>query len=410
MKKIPGPCFRTLLTTLLTALLILGIYAPGLCREKALDLTLIANHEPATAGKMMQFTILFTNSGNTAVALGPYQTIQVKLSGGGITAQTTATAASLLGSTSVPASGFFRQTYQISLPENISGTVSMSAKDIPANQILFSAAQMEETVMTAATSEKPSIHALKDLQHPFLNNFSTYEPIYFLFGVQPGIDQSKFQLSFKYRLFTLKEDRLWKAYLPWLEDLHFAYTQTSFWDLKSSSAPFEDSRYMPELFYYNDNINIDLHPHISIGFQAGYQHESNGRGGDLSRSTNHAYIKPIFVYGMGNDLFLKFAPKAWIYVNNEDENNPDLFRYRGYVDLETKVGSARGLVLETHLRAAEKGLTLQADLSFPMKRLIKLDAIADFYLHAQYFSGYAENLLNYREREQVFRLGLSLIR
>lgn len=398
-------------------LALLWLCTPAYGQPSRLELTLVPPRtedlSPITEGRSIQFVILYTNSGDTAADLSSYEKLNIQLSTNNESRQVTAIALSSLSGTRVPPSGFSRQIYEATLPEQLSGSITMSIQDTGSNNILFivnKPCPVTAQEPAGAKFQKPSVHALKDLQHPFLSNFSTYDPIYFLFGAQPGIDKTKFQLSFKYRLFTLKEDRFLKTHLPWIEKLNFAYTQTSFWNLKSSSAPFEDSRYMPEIFYYNDNIDLDLHPRISLGIQSGYQHESNGRGGEVSRSTNHAYVKPIFVYSMGGDLYLKFAPRAWIYVNNEDENNPDLSHYRGYVDLEVKLGSARGLVLETHLRPADQGTTVQMDLSYPMKRLLQFEALADFYIHAQYFSGYAEKLLDYQERDQVFRLGFSLIR
>jgi len=42
------------------------------------------------------------------------------------------------------------------------------------------------------------------LLQSFLKDLSVYNSMYFLFGVDPGLDQSKFQFSFKYRLFNTK--------------------------------------------------------------------------------------------------------------------------------------------------------------------------------------------------------------
>jgi outer membrane phospholipase A len=45
-----------------------------------------------------------------------------------------------------------------------------------------------------------------------------------------------------------------------------------------------------------------------------------------------------------------------------------------------------------------------------MNQLPFLSGILDVYLHAQFFSGYAENLLSYDQRDDVFRLGFSIVR
>ena len=198
----------------------------------------------------------------------------------------------------------------------------------------------------------PSMATLFSLYQPYLVNFSPYEPVYFLVGTEP--EKSKFQVSFKYRLFnpagSLVKDH------AWLQGLHFGYTQTSFWDLASDSAPFEDTSYKPELFFVSSNIKT--RPAWMKGFflQTGLQHESNGRGGNLSRSTNFAYVKPSFIFYDPNSRYgLQIAPKIWTYIHNEDDTNPDLYAYRGYFELDVKVGKANSLVLGSYFRWADRG-------------------------------------------------------
>ena len=121
---------------------------------------------------------------------------------------------------------------------------------------------------------------------------------------------------------------------PWVTGFNLGYTQKSLWDLKSDSSPFEDTSYMPESFYLQDKIDLGV-PWISaFGFQTGYQHESNGRDGDDSRSTNYLYFQPIMAFHLWDNYHLKIAPKAWLYVNNDDETNGDLDDYRGYYEIE----------------------------------------------------------------------------
>ena len=66
---------------------------------------------------------------------------------------------------------------------------------------------------------------------------SENEPIYFSVGTR-GDTTARFQLSFKYRLFDRQLG--WGRDWPWLAGLHFAYTQTSIWNLSESSKPFLD--------------------------------------------------------------------------------------------------------------------------------------------------------------------------
>ena len=244
------------------------------------------------------------------------------------------------------------------------------------------------------------------LNQSFLENLSVYEPIYFLLGVDPGLEKSKFQLSFKYRLFNPAGWMAAKA--AWLSGFHLGYTQRSAWDLEANSKPFDDTSYMPELFYLLPKIELNSARISAFGIQGGFQHESNGKGGEDSRSTNYLYIKPVMAIHLTGDYHLKIAPKIFAYSNNDDDTNEDLEDYRGYVDLEAAIVDPEGAALKSHLWWADEGSSLQLDLTYPMTRL--LGKSLNFYLHAQYFSGYAETLLHYDRRQDVFRLGFSIVR
>lgn len=261
---------------------------------------------------------------------------------------------------------------------------------------------------TAGNENEQKFQTLDELfalYQPYLNNISAYEPIYFLIGTSP--EKSKFQISLKYRLFNTAGGLARKH--QWLDDLYIAYTQTAFWDLTSASRPFEDTSYKPEFFYRSNNLAPAKWQSWRMFLQTGFQHESNGRGGEFSRSTNFLYLQPVFILFKEESLKgLQIAPRIWAYVANEEENNPDLKDYRGYFDLEIKTGRADSLVLESHLRYAAEGASWQFDLTYPLREF--LGANLDIYLQAQYVNSLSESLLNYRERTQALRLGISVVR
>lgn len=130
------------------------------------------------------------------------------------------------------------------------------------------------------------------LYQPYLPNIRAYEPMYFLVGTRPR--KSKFQFSFQYQLLNA-EGPLAQRY-PWVNGLHLAYTQTSLWDLQSDSKPFEDTSYKPELFFLSRNLQPRGESRLRVFVQGGVQHESNGLGGEFSRSTNVVYVKPILIW------------------------------------------------------------------------------------------------------------------
>jgi len=271
------------------------------------------------------------------------------------------------------------------------------------------AAMSEKETAVSEVSEKPeeyaSLDSLFTLYQPYLLNIAAYEPMYFLVGTEP--EKSKFQISFKYRFFN-PEGRLAQNY-PWMKGIHFGYTQTSFWDLASASAPFEDTSYKPEIFFVSSNIKGRPSWMTGLFIQTGFQHESNGRAGIFSRSTNFLYAKPILLlYNEKNRLGLQIAPKIWTYVYNDDETNPDLPDYRGYFDLELKLGKADSFVLGSNLRWADEGASVQLDLTYPLHRLFFHDL--SLYFQVQYVNALAENLIDFRERNEALRLGFAIVR
>lgn len=253
--------------------------------------------------------------------------------------------------------------------------------------------------------EYPTLDSFFSLYQPYLGNISPYEPIYFLVGTNPA--KSKFQFSFRYRLFNPIGPLAVEH--PWVNGLHFGYTQTSFWDLKSDSAPFEDTSYKPELFLLTNNLVDGNNTAQGFFIQTGLQHESNGRGEDESRSTNVLYLRPILIfYSKTSQMGLQFSPRFWLYINNSGVHNRDLPDYRGYFELEAKAGKADNLVVGTVLRWAKKGSSVQLEATYPVHQYLS-DNMA-ISLHVQYVNVLGESMLNFRERTDALRLGISFIR
>jgi outer membrane phospholipase A len=103
------------------------------------------------------------------------------------------------------------------------------------------------------------------------------------------------------------------------------------------------------------------------------------------------------------------APRAWFYAGDLSDN-PDIRRYRGNTGLFVEIGEENGLRLSTSSRfnlGSGKG-AISGDLSYPLRRL--LGGGPDFYLFAQSFTGYGENLLDYNKRVNRLRLGVALVR
>lgn len=316
---------------------------------------------------------------------------------------------------SLPGGSFAQRRYRVAIPAGVrgAGTVEWTWPNLPRVGLTVVApgpvpAFRESRWPRWLRDADP--HAAGTALEPgrfFKEHFFAYEPFYFIAGTESP--NAKFQISFKYRI--LNEEGPLAARLPLLQGLHLAYTQTSLWDWNSESKPFFDSSYKPEVLWSWD----DLHPvpaadgWLRLDLLGGLQHESNGKAGADSRSLNMAYLRPSLTLGPPDALQLKIQPRFWVYVGGLEEN-PDLPDYRGYADLRLVLGWPRGLQISALGRLgddANRG-SLQLDLTYPMMRV--LTGSLSLYLHAQYFTGYGESLLDYRRRTEMFRLGLSLYR
>ncbi|MCQ9376647.1 phospholipase A [Methyloversatilis sp. XJ19-49] len=236
---------------------------------------------------------------------------------------------------------------------------------------------------------------------------STHEPVYFVAGSR-GDTTARFQLSFKFRLF---DPDGWATEIPvgeLLTGLHFGYTQTSIWDWSSDSKPFRDTVYKPSFFY-------EFGPYRQIGSrhtftaQAGYEHQSNGRDADESRSIDTLFVKPSWRWDLDHNTHVGASLKVFDYTDR-DPTNRDISRYRGYALLGVEVGNDDGWLLKAESYPGSQG-SMQVDLSYRLKRLLIADAGAGGFLHFQYFNGYGESLVDYnRSGPAQFRVGFSIVR
>jgi outer membrane phospholipase A len=234
---------------------------------------------------------------------------------------------------------------------------------------------------------------------------SPYEPMYFLIGPD-GTDSARFQFSFKYRLFD-ERGLPARVFAP-LGKVHFGFTQTSLWDIGGTSSPFRDTSYKPSFFYYEPQLDASADGRYLMGLQAGLEHESNGRDGLRSRSINIAYVKPSWRWFVDDEHYVSIAPKLYGYLDRDD--NRDIGRYRGHVDLELRYGKRDGWLFSTLLRKGDgPGYSTQLDASYPLRQ--PFFANAGGYIHFQYFNGYGETLLDYNvRRSPQFRIGFSIVR
>lgn len=387
-------------------------------------LLLVDDQAPA-AGQSLSLRVLVTNPGKEPSALSLPAKLALTARLGKKEMAVEAVAADGAGDLDLGlAPGAFHQRgYKAMLPEELVGPVSLSIKDrkgpqavaLLQPQIRFAAdglpplAQGGASVPPEPAAQAPAeagpaspAGRLKANAEPAL---SAHDPMYLVVGSR-GPTTAKFQLSFKYQMFDPRG--VAADFLPAVSNLYFGYTQTALWDWGAESRPFRDTSYRPSLFYYFRDAYQSADGKSSLGFQAGYEHESNGKDGARSRSIDTLFVRPVWRTGFDSNRYLILAPRLWAYLDRAD--NPDIAKYRGYAELGAKLGRADGWQLAMNLRRGSAGRSaLQADLSYPLRRPFFADAGG--FLHFQYFNGYGESLLDYNLRRPAqFRIGFSIVR
>ncbi len=241
----------------------------------------------------------------------------------------------------------------------------------------------------------------------YARKFALHEPLYFTLGWRGGTT-ARFQLSFRYRFFGADDPSDRGDLLA--GHLWFGYTQTSLWDIAAQSSPFRDTSYRPSVFWLKRDIGARWLGLRQVGLAAGFEHESNGRGGEDSRSLNVFFVRPILVLGETRGYTWTFSPKLYTYLGDLSDN-PDIAGYRGYADLllEVEKPDSWGFALLGRRGTTGHHGSVQLDVSYPLDRLF--GGGIDSYVHLQVFWGWGESLLDYdRKGPTQVRLGLMLVR
>ncbi len=188
--------------------------------------------------------------------------------------------------------------------------------------------------------------------------------------------------------------------------LSFAYTNRSFWQAynRSISAPFRETDHEPELFLTFENDWTLFNARNSAN-QIILNHQSNGRGGELSRSWNRVMFNSIWER---DNFVLTFMP--WYRIPESKKNspdsasgddNPDIEKYMGNFELrgiyQVEHGQTISVMLRNNLRSDNKG-ALEMGYSFPIGRT-KLKG------YLKYFNGYGESLIDYNHHIQSIGVG-----
>lgn len=367
------------------------------------ELILSASDTRVAAGAPIQLRLTITNEDAAPLVLNVSEAVHVRL-------ETDRAVATLpltpdrAGPVEIAPGSFAAIQLEGSAPAGTEGDVKLTLTGYAANPIALRIESAPAAAESTTTAAPAAITDPRLVDKPPPLALSPYEPVYFIIGGDDGLN-AKFQISLRYRLFDGR-GRLAQR-LNWIDDLYLSFTQTSLWDLSETSAPFRDSSYRPRLFFADDELARFRDGRLHFGVEAGVGHESNGKDGDDSRSFNMLYVLPTLTFGNPDGLRAYVAPLIHNYLS--DSENPDLKDYRGYVDWRFGVGSKGGLDFWAVVRNGARSDygSIEFNASYPLSKLSGGDLTG--WIMLQYFNGYGESLLDYREKlDSQLRLGVAV--
>lgn len=258
--------------------------------------------------------------------------------------------------------------------------------------LMLLAGKAHAQILTAPNEENYRDSLKKELRYgPF---FGFYKDNYFLVGTStihkpsPTNSDVKFQISLSIRLTNNT--------LPWNTYLFLMYTQKAFWNVFEDSMPMRDINFNPGIGlarpFFIDNRYIGKLTLL-------LEHESNGKGGDQSRSWNKVSLG-------GSALineWLMVHSKFWIPIV-DGMHNKDIIRYSGLWQT--------GFVAHTPNKKLSLGVTLVKRAGWNLNFNTIVDFIwrvsdkTNLNLLLQYYNGYGENMIDFRQFHSRLRLGI----
>jgi phospholipase A1 len=203
-------------------------------------------------------------------------------------------------------------------------------------------------------------------------------------------DEMQFQVSIK--------APVWRNMFGTNLDTYVAYHTRSYWQLFNDdlSSPFRETNYEPEIYVRGD-ADYDLFGAEIARWYLGFNHQSNGRGGTLSRSWNR--ILGSTVVALDDDLSLLL--RAWYRIpeDDDDDDNPGMHRYLGYGDIRA-VWTPNRNTFTAMFRPGTDKAGFELTWSYPLSQV--------FRLYAQYYNGYGESLIDYDADIERISIGIAL--
>jgi phospholipase A1 len=187
--------------------------------------------------------------------------------------------------------------------------------------------------------------------------------------------------------------------------LYLGYTNHSFWQIYSDddSAPFRETDHQPE-FILSFTNDWEIFGFRNVLNEISLNHQSNGRGGLLSRSWNRIMVNSVFERGR---FIFAFSP--WYRIPEQEQkypgdpdgdDNPDISHYMGHFEFNGAYEKGRNifnLMLRNNFDADNKG-AMELGWSFPVSTNLRGQV--------KYFNGYGYSLIDYNADMEVLSLGI----
>lgn len=182
--------------------------------------------------------------------------------------------------------------------------------------------------------------------------------------------------------------------------LFLAYTQQSFWQEYAKNGFVRENNYEPELFLSYKFKDYLQQKGLKLA-NFGFDHQSNGNGGDRERSWERLYLDMQF----GNENLL-FSVKPWVRISGileKEDYNHDITKYLGHGRLLFAYkfkNNVFSIMSRNNLESFFKRGAVELTWSFPIYKHLRG--------YAQLFNGYGQSLDEYNHRNKSASLGLSL--
>lgn len=224
--------------------------------------------------------------------------------------------------------------------------------------------------------------------------FGLYKDNYFTVGVPVGPKITRNNSDVKFQISIAQ--RLTKSTLPWNTYLFLTYTQKNIWRVFENSLPMRDMNFNPGIGIAKPIFSKDRY----VGKIAlMLEHESNGRDSIWSRSWNRVSLSGSVMI----DDWLMVHAKFWIPII-DGMHNKDILKYAGIwqngvavTTPDKKFGWAITLVKRA-------GWNLNFNTIFEFNWRVHKQS--NQYIFLQYYNGYGENLLDFKEFRSQLRVGI----